>query len=510
MATDAGVLTPYSTVVPFFVEEQIWVPEWDRERIAAYETYERIYWSVPRAFRLSMRGTNDKPVYVPNPQTIVNETAHYLLKGLQIAPVDEKWDSDFGKLLKAFLKRERFFSRFATAKQSGVVRGDWVLHLTADPEKPEGTRLSLTTVDPASYFPIYADDDVDDLLGVDLVDQFISSEDNKTYVRRLRYTYEIIGGIRRVVREEAIMELEGWWKGKAAKVKQVILPAELLPEDITSIPVYHFKNRDWQGDPFGGSELKGFEALMSSVNQTMSDEELSLALMGLGVYATDAPTPTDDDGNEEDWQIAPAGVIEHPTGSVFKKVDGVTSVSPFLDHANFLTDSLFEASATFRTDKVDVQLAESGVALAIKFSPTAAKLEQRDLDGIDKLENLWHDWKFWWKAYEGSDITAQEMAITIGDKLPLNRKDRLNELNNMLDRMVIDREYYRAEMAKLGYVFPKDIAIRVKTEQEELTQARMFESPENGDDPTKGNASNNKDRPNESSGTEAGNAKDQK
>src|SRR5688572_844690 len=89
-----GVLTPYSSVSPLFQDDIANVPELDRERLAAYDTYERIYWSVPQTFRLSMRGTNDQPIYLPSARTIVDETNHYLLKGLVISSLRE---SETGK-----------------------------------------------------------------------------------------------------------------------------------------------------------------------------------------------------------------------------------------------------------------------------------------------------------------------------------------------------------------------------------------------------------------------------
>src|SRR5690606_37483404 len=106
------------------------------------------------------------------------------------------------------------------------------------------------------------------------------------------------------------------------------------------------------------SELKGVEALMGSINQTITDEEVALALQGLGVYATDAPPPSVN-GVEQDWVIAPANVLEVPNGSWFKRIEGLSSVTPTLDHINFLTDALFEGTGTFRTGHVDVQVAES-------------------------------------------------------------------------------------------------------------------------------------------------------
>lgn len=512
--TEPGVVTPYSTISPLFIEEPLYVPELDRERLAAYDMYERIYWNVPRTFKITMRGTNDQPIYIPNARAVCNETSHYLLKGLSINALrtaEGGGNSPLQEALKAFMKRERFLSKFTTAKWSGVVRGDWVLHLTADPTKPAGRRVSVNSVDPAAYFPEYDDDDLDRIVAVNLVEQILDPDDGKYYMKRLRYWYpegeEDEEGNRRVARQEQILEVDGWWKGKAARVKATLMKEELLEEGISTIPVYHFKNIDWQGDPFGRSEIAGFESLQSAINQTISDEELALALAGLGVYATDAPTPTDDDGNELDWEIAPAGVLEVPSGSEFERVQGISTVTPSQDHLRFLIESLYEGSSTFRTGSADVQLAESGVALALRFSPTMAKLEQRDLDGTDKLENFWYDWKFWMRAYEQIDFTDQEISVTLGQKLPTNRVEVLNELNNMLDRMVIDRQFYREQMkARLGYDFPDDMGERVRKEQEELTKARMFESPVNGEDPTsQDRGANNSGRPNESAGTEATN-----
>lgn len=508
-----GTVTPYSTALKFFTDEPVYVPELDRERLAAYDVYERIYWSSPHTFRITMRGTNDQPIYVPNSRSIVNETAHYLLKGLQISTMRQaeggRQKTPFELALASFMKRERFLSKFVTAKLSGVTRGDWILHLTANPNKPQGKRISVNSVDPAAYFPEYDDDDLDRVIAVNLVEQ-IMGDDGKYYMKRLRYWYEgeedPEAEDRQVWRMEQVLELEGWWDGKAARVKQTMLTAEPLPDEITTIPVYHFKNIDWQGDPFGRSELAGFEMLQNSINQSVSDEELALALMGLGVYGTDAPPPTDDDGNEVPWEIAPGKVIEMPAGATLNKVQGITSVQPMQDHLEFLINSLYEGSSTFRTPSIDVAVAESGVALAIRFSPTLAKLEQRDLDGVDKLENFWYDWKFWWKAYEGEDFTAEEIAITLGEKLPINPTQILNELNNMLDRQVITRAYYREQMRlKLGYEFPEGMEEAILEEQRKLTEVRMFESPVNGENPALGNGANNSSRPNESSGTEATN-----
>src|SRR5690606_32714226 len=148
---------------------------------------------------------------------------------------------------------------------------------------------------------------------------------------------------------------------------------------------------------------------------------------GLGVYYTDAPPPRDEAGREEDWVMGPGYVHEVPPGTHIARVKGVGSVSPSLDHIKYLTDTLYEGSATFRSGQVDVAMAQSGVALAMKFLPTLAKLEQRDWSGLALLRVMFYNWKFWIKAYEGLDFTEQDIAVTIGEKLPTNRTDKLNE-----------------------------------------------------------------------------------
>lgn len=492
-------VTPYSTVSPLFLEEPTWLPEHERQRIQAYATYDYMYWSVPHALQLTARGTeDDKPVYVPNPRIVVNETAHYLLKGLSIAATDSA-DEALKLALNKFLKREKFISKFHVAKTSGVARGDWIMHLTADPDKPLGRRLSINSVDPSAYFPIWDPDDLDRRIGVDLVEQYLDPEDNRPRIRKLRYMKDEDQEITRITREEVILELEGWWDGKAAKVKQKILPLEYLPEGIQDIPVYHFKNMEWQGDPFGSSELKGIEALIGSINQTATDQEVALALQGLGVYATDAPEP------EGGWVIAPATVLGVPNGSYFKRQEGIGSITPSLEHIDFLTSAMLEGTGTFRSSVVDVQVAESGVALAIRFMPTLAKIEQRDWSGLATLENLFYDWKWWHRAFEQEDFTGDEenIAITIGDKLPLNRASKLNELNNLYDRNLIDGEYYREQLKDMGYEFPADMSKRVLDEMKLLAEARQFLSPENGAGFDQGNQSNNARKPNESGGTES-------
>jgi hypothetical protein len=216
--------------------------------------------------------------------------------------------------------------------------------------------------------------------------------------------------------------------------------------------------------------------------------------------------------------------MEIPTGSTFKRVEGVNSIKPMLDHVNWLQDRMYEASATFRAGSIDAQIAETGIALAIRFLPTMAKLEERDLSGQDNLHEMFLDWTYWQDAYEGTDIGGTDPNIALGSKLPMNREERFAELNNMLDRNVISRKFFRTEANKLGYDIPDDIQDEIDEELENLARFKptgtAFSEPQQTDEegnplpsgnpsnpkeptiPKGPSRSNNRGKVNESDGTE--------
>lgn len=502
--------TQWSSIDPFLGSGlNTWVPEEDRARIGSYLKYDEIYWNEPRQFALRVL-EGEQPLYIPNARVIVDTTAHYVLKGLEIVG---EGSQQLKTALDNLLIREMFYPRFHTAKQSGVARGDYFFHMTADPRKPEGTRISLNSVDPSSVFPIYHEDEPDLLVGCHIAVQYWKADEpGKTFVRRLTYRVEHQGNKKRISREEGIFELEPKWYGPSAKLVKSILPLALLDERITAIPIYGFKNRSWDGEAYGSSELRGFESILQTISQGSTDVSASLALEGLGVYATDGGRPVDDSGVEVDWEVAPGRVMEVPSGAYFRRVEGVGSITPAKDQIEYLEKKLFEASSL--TDAalgtVDAQIASSGIALAIKFSPTLAKIEQRDLEGLGKLSQLFFDWKTWHAVFE-KELLDGEVIPVIGDKLPTDRVAKVNELNNMIDRRIISTSYYRAEMAKLGYEFPANIESEIEEDIKRTQPPAPVEDPEEeeedfsteGDTLEQENKSNNKNRPNESSGTEA-------
>lgn len=515
-----GTFTPYSTVTPLIDWDPTWAPTFERERIASYQKYEELYWNNPTAFKLQQRGGESNPIYVPNPRVIVDSTSHFLFKGFKLTAPEGAQQERNQSLLDKFLKYVDFYNMFHTAKHSGVVRGDYIFHMMADPKLPAGKKILIESIDPGSYFPIYDEDHPDEILGVDLVDVFLDTNGSSKVLRQ-RYLYVWVQGRRRVESSLMLVEVDKWWDNKEARIIKTIIEPKLLPEGITTIPLYLFKNIDWQGQPYGSSELRGFERLFGSVNQSAEDEEIALALEGLGVYATDAPHPTNTQGQQVPWNISPGRVIEMPANSTFERVSGVGSIKPMQDHIGYLEHSLFEASGTFRPANIDVQVAQSGIALAIKFLPTLAKSEERETNGEGILQQMFLDWAAWEMAYENQTFgdVEFEVNVALGEKLPEDPAQTINELNNMLDRGVISRDYYRTVMTeKFGYTFPdnieeellKEMATRLELQQQFTpVQANGSGGPSdqsgtaNKDKGKQNNQSNNKGRPNESAGTEA-------
>jgi hypothetical protein len=495
------VFTPYSTLRPFFpAARPVWIiDELDQERVMSYELYEKMYWNVPETFKLVSRGTEDKPIYVPSGKIIVETTNRYTAPQLSFSVTPLPGFAVGGDALEqahaffdGFLTRERFRAKFAGNKRMGLIRGDWLWHVVADPSKPPGSRVSVHSLDPATYFPIWHPDDLDRILGCHIVEQFVPPDKTDPVIKRTTYRKSDAdlksppGGP--VTYEVATFELDGWGGPDAEKIQQLV-PLTALP--VTVLPVYHVKNFDEPANPFGSSEMRGLERIVAAVNQGISDEELTLALEGLGMYATDAPPPTDDEGNEEDWILGPGRVVEHPAGSKFIRIDGVGSVTPYQDHLSYLGTMLDQASATPAIAKgnVDVSVAASGIALYMHLSPLLAKTDEKDLAIREVHAQLFHDLiTQWFPAYEGLNFEGMQIAPIFGDKIPVDREKRFGELNDMLDRKVISAAYYRAEAAKLGYVFPESIGADVVQEQAALAEAqdpfgaRVNEELSGGDD----------------------------
>lgn len=523
MVEKKKIFTPWSSLGNMLGRMPSWWPAEEQPRIAAYEKYDQLYWNDPTQYAIRIL-ENEEPLYVPSSREIIDTTASYLMKGLKISPT--KGESE---ILTNFLKREKFYSKYDMNKKAGCTRGDSAFHIVADPEKPEGERISIDTLHPGMVWKVTDDDDPDKVIRVHIVSQYYLPDDDtkKVYIRKLTYERVEEGGKRRVSREEAIYELEPKWYGPQPKKVKTILKPELLDEKITTIPVYWFNNLEWESQLYGSSDLRGIEFLDWAVSQGATDTQMALGLEGLGVYATDGGRPVDDDGKEGFWEVAPGKVMEVPAGSYFRRVEGVGSITPMMDQIKYLESKMY--GATGMTDvalgQVDVQVAQSGIALAIKFMPTLAKIGPRDTAHTEILQQMWHDMQFWFEVYETQALPEVEVTID-KSKLPANRTETLNELNNMYDRKIISRAYYRAEAIKLGYEIPDNMEKEIQEEKEADAKLAALAAPpglqDNAEAAAAGkkvitnanggnndnvdnspNQSNNRNRPNESSGTEA-------
>ena len=455
--------SPYSTISAFGAElPSIYSPH-DVERIKAYQVYEQIYWDVPETFKLTMRGDDDNPIYIPTARTIVDTTDRFICAepGFVIDPdVGSDSEQALAKTwLTALFRRERWWSKFNSSKTYGIMRGDWVWHIIGNDLKPQGSRIKIEPVDPAAYFPVTHPDDPDRIIAVHIMEQFTDAND-EVFIKRQTYTkgadpVNNDGSDTSIWNSIAIMDTEAW-QNLSDKPVKVIKEPTALPPMITAIPLYHIKNIETPGDPFGSSDIRGFERIMAAVNQAISDEELTLALEGLGMYATDGGPPRDEQGAITDWVLGPGRVVEHTNGSKFARVSGVGTVEPYQSHLSFLINSLKEASATpdAAVGKVDVSIAESGISLLLQLSPMLAKRNKREDQIGDVLTQMYFDLNSWLEAYEG--VSTPAVAIPVwGDAVPVDREKRFQEImliwNNGAG--LADDDWARTELEKLGFNF---------------------------------------------------------
>jgi len=471
--TQPGMFTPYSTAAQMFSQAPGWVPELDKERIQSYQVYEEIYWNHPTTFRLIVRGTENKPIYIPSGRVIVDTANRFVGKGFNFQVTTGVGTDSEQALAKtmftALMRREAFFSRFQSNKRYGIIRGDWIWHITADPLKPEGQRIRIMPVDPGSYFPVYSDDDLDRLIKVHLAEQFI---DEKGDVRVRRQTYERDeNGV--IYTSTMIFEPDKWTASDAGPVAVLVDPTP-LPADITAFPVYHIRNFDEPGNPFGSSEMRGLERIMAAVNQAMSDSDIALALEGIGVYATDSDGPVDESGQPTSWTIAPGKVIEN--AGEFRRVPGVGSLGPYGEHVARLVNFLREAGGTpdAAVGKVDVQVAESGVALALQLAPILAKAEEKDQILLDVHTQMFYDLQRWFAVYEGANFLGAEILPVLGDKLPTNRRAEVDLVTALMSTVppIMSATTARLHLAKFGFSFSANESALVAQEQSMMTEAQ--------------------------------------
>lgn len=495
----ASSTTPeqYWTIEPF-LEGALpgWVPPADQVRIAAYGKYEEIYWASEEGFGELLRGDNDEPVLMPTARMLVNTVNRYTAPGFNwaVEPITGAdgavvtTDEQLAVAQLAFdqlFAREQFVSKFNGNKLKGIRRGDWLFHIIADDTKQLGRRIKIMTVHPSAYFPVYESDvveggDPDKLLRVHLAEQVRINNQDK--VNRLTYerVFDANGNQTGITVTHGIYSLEDWFT--STKAERTIIPTKALPPTIPAIPLYHFKN----GDPterFGSSELRGSESVLLAINQTVSDEDLTLALEGLGVWATDGGPPVDAAGNTVDFVMGPGRVMTNAAG--LKRLNGTASVSPYGEHYERLMGAAKEASglSDVAIGKVDSATAESGIALLLQLGPILANTSIGDGHIAEVSTQMFHDLCFWLAEYEELPLITQSdggaspvvlVRPTFADKIPRNIKaiiDQIISLRSLVPPVISIRTSLDW-LRQVGLEIPEDeqdqLAIEAQVETDAL------------------------------------------
>jgi hypothetical protein len=482
-------LNQFITVDPY-IDPQM-KPTWvedpvDKLRLASYSLYKMIYQNVQHTYGLMQRGTDEDPIYIPAARKCIEATNRYLGVDFQYR-VDGGNQSDrqaIDNAMQSLFRREKFYAKYNSLKRWTLIRGSGIWHITADPDKPAGRRISLHELDPAKYHPIYDINDAEKLLGVHIVEPYTDPKNkSKALVRRQTYRkVPNVTGPDSITSEEGIFEADGWDDRQLLlnpnykmKPYQSIQSEFVLPSTISSIPVYHLANQYQSGDPFGTSDLAGFERVIAAVNQSITDEELALAYGGLGVFFTTAARPS------SGWVIPPGSVIDGAAGETFERVNGLSSVSPSLDHVNYLDGELKQAMGTpdIAIGKVDVQIAQSGIALAFQMGPILTRNKEKEAEILAVHDHMLFDLaNGWFPAYESMSGQTVALIPSVGDPMP---KDRAAIIKEVLDLMsttppLISAEYGRTILAeRLGFDFPDAMADNIIGELKAASEAQWNE-----------------------------------
>lgn len=478
-------LSHWATIDQFLRREQgpSWVHGEDLARVQSYDVYEAIYWTAPESYQITMRGQEGQPIYVPSGRQIVDVAHQYMAPGFNVVEDPEfgtdAQRSDAKKLFAGFAARERFYSKFSANKLVGIMRADWLWHIMADPDKPSGARISAFTLHPGSYFPEYLDDDVETIIAVNITEPTLSS-DGKPAVNVLRYEKETgESGPSPIIASSTQFESEAWGQpGTDMDMKAIrsLVEPQVLPAPIDSIPVYHIPNYYDPDFGWGSSEMRGIERLMRGINQAITDEELALVLEGLGVYVTDAGAPLDEDGEETAWTIAPGRVVELPGGKTFGRVAGVGSVDPYMAHLSYLHKMIDQTVGANDITKgsVDVSVAESGIALALRMAPILTRMGEKELVITDVMTQMLYDLRKWFISFENlAGVEDIRWVPRYSEKLPVNKAQSFTEIMAMVTATppIISPEEARRMLTKLGYTFSDEAQLTgeiMRTQQETL------------------------------------------
>ena len=467
----------------------------DQERVRAYQFYEDAYHNRPETFQITMRGEDEeqKAIYLPSAKIIVEATNRFLAVdySFMVEPGGETTGphKEARRMLGNLWKRERMTTKFNNQRRYGLIRGDALFHITADDTKEEGKRISIHELDPSQYFPIIDPSNNQRIIGCHIVDKIqdprTPEDKTKQVARRQTYRKELdAAGLPtgKITSELALFSLGKWddRTGKKDDVEQVqiLTPVFPLPDQITELPVYHWRNNVIPGATFGTSEVSGIERLMAAMNQSMTDEDATLVMQGLGMYTTDAAPPQNPDGSTGEWEIGPGVIVETGEGQSFNRVTGVSSVAPMQDHINLMYERGMSAAGVpeVAAGQVDVGAVESGIALRLQLLPILAKNAEKEAEMLAVMDHMLYDLMgMWFPAYEGRDFSEVDVASSVGEPIPPDRESKIQEIMLLFTSGLITIRMAQAELAKFGYNFADG------DEKQALADAAAMAAAKSGD-----------------------------
>lgn len=460
--------------------------EMDQKRLQSYDLYENLYWNNHASLKIVLRGEDSLPIYLPSGKKIIEATNRFLGQGFDYfvesgslespeEPPDEGSRQAIESYFRNWFKREELRSKFASNKRWGLVRADAVFYLTADPGKEVGQRLSIHEVDPRQIFLIDDPADVTRQIGchiVELVPDFREPDTDKKIVKRttFRKVQNATGGFTGKVSSEVTHWTIGKWDDRIlapADMEKVSnansdVPLEDLPDPISQLPIYKWRNNPPQNSSWGMSQLTGLETLIFGINQSLSDEDLTLVMQGLGMFVTTASPPQDENGNVSDWNVGPGQVVEVGAEDKFDRVTGVSDVSPYINHMTFMDEKgLSESSGTpaVAIGRVDVAVAESGISLKLQLMPLLAQNEEKELEFIQVLDQMFHDIvNMWLPAYEEIAPNGVVVSCIFDDPMPVNRDARVQETLLLYTSDLILLTMAIDSLTELGWKYPQQDA----------------------------------------------------
>jgi hypothetical protein len=219
-----------------------------------------------------------------------------------------------------------------------------------------------------------------------------------------------------------------------------------------------------QQSSWGHSQLTGLETLMYAINQSLSDEDATVVFQGLGMYVTTAGAPRGPDGELTDWNIGPKQIVEIGQDQRFERVTGVSDVTPYQAHMNFIDEKgLSESSGTpeVAIGRVDVAVAESGISLQLQMMPLIAANAEKELEIINTMDQMFHDiTTMWLPAYEpelfGDVMVMSQINVVciFDDPMPKNRDAQVQEVIQLDTSNLILKSMAVAKLRDLGWEFP--------------------------------------------------------